>query len=115
MADANDQAPSGVFVNDFIAFLNDTRPDSNCPGCGTSPSIWSLCSSVWEGNPYGKQDGREFMEPIFHAFKTAHSDGAPVGMTTYAMFCTKCGHLEQIFAPVIHDWLQERHSGDRDD
>lgn len=106
---------SVLLVNEFIEFLNDTRPDSSCPGCGTSPSVWSLCSSVWEGNPYGEQMGSEFMEPVFHTFKTLHPDGNPVGFSTYAMFCTNCGHLEHIMVPVVQEWVSKRNEGAEDE
>lgn len=95
---------SDVTTQDFIRFLNATRAQSTCPACGKSPSKWGLFSSNWEGNDDAGED--PVMELLFHRFrKVREEDGKPYGVSTYAMFCQSCGHVEHIYQPVVAEWL----------
>lgn len=68
--------------------------------------MWDLCTSTWDGNPYGVQVGREFMEPLFQPFIAPNGGLGSSGFFKYGMYCTNCGHLEQIFGPVIQRWIE---------
>lgn len=92
-----------VSNSDFIRFLNATRANSACPGCSKSPSKWSLFTSEWEG----ESSDEPVMEELFHRFrKVREEDGQAYGISTFAMFCQNCGHVEHIYKPVAVEWLR---------
>ena len=98
-----------VSTRDFIRFLNATRANSTCPGCGNSPSKWGLCASNWGENDESKED--PMMEMLFHRFrKVREEDGKPYGFSTFAMFCQNCGHVESIYQPIVVEWLEKNAS-----
>lgn len=45
------------------------------------------------------------MELLFHRFRKVREDGKPYGISTYAMFCHNCGHVEHIYQPIVAEWL----------
>ncbi|HEN8732243.1 hypothetical protein U8291_16195 [Pseudomonas sp. A2] len=94
---------SDVTTKDFIRFLNATRVQSACPACGKSPSKWGLFADDWEGNDSASEEPA--MELLFHRFRKVREDGKPYGISTYAMFCHNCGHVEHIYQPIVAEWL----------
>lgn len=94
-----------LLAEDFVRFLEGTRPDSNCSSCGKSPAKWGLCATIDSEDEASTDTAVAYMQTMFHRFTIASADGVQRGLPTFGMYCTHCGHLEQVVAKVATEWL----------
>jgi len=81
-----------VTSDDFVRFLVEKNPESNCPVC--DGDAWTVVC------PFGDHlDTYRLVVPM--------RDGPnPMTISTFAIFCDNCGYLRQHLARVVHQWVE---------
>lgn len=51
------------------------------------------------------------MQKMLHKFTTPSSDGTQRGLAAFGMYCTHCGHVEQVLAKVATEWVAKSSDG----
>ncbi|WPN50920.1 hypothetical protein QMK52_18685 [Pseudomonas sp. P9_2] len=80
-------------ADDFVRFLEEKSPESNCPVC--EGETWTVISP-------------SFANADSYRLVTSLKDGnRPQNLSTFALFCDNCGYLRQHLSRVVKKWVDE--------
>jgi hypothetical protein len=93
MSDEHDSNPPraklAVRTRDFVRFLNEKSPESDCPVCGFDQ--WTVICPGPEGDTY------RIVAPLRDGDKS-------VTISTFAIHCENCGYLRHHVSKVVKRW-----------
>lgn len=86
------RAQLAVRTRDFVRFLNEKTPDSDCPVCGCDQ--WTVICPGPEGDAY------RIVAPLRDGDRS-------LSLSTFALHCENCGYLRHHVSKIVKKWIDE--------